>query len=270
MSKIFVMADIHGMYKGMKQCLERSNFDYDNDTLIQLGDIVDGYPEVYECFEELSKIRNLILIKGNHDDWFNEYLQKGVHPTAWKQGALGTAKSYLRQIDKEDLIVKASGAWGTEYDPGYLVALNPEDVPPMHQKLLREQRLYYIDDKNRLFIHGGFNRHDYIEKQYGYIFYWDRDLWQSALSFQSMIKGEPNPIPKKKQKFKVKDNFDEIFIGHTTTLCWNTDKPMKAAMIWNLDTGGGFKGKITIMNVDTHEYWQSDSATELYPNDTPR
>ena len=36
------MGDIHGNYRGLLQCLEKSNFDYDNDKLIQLGDVVDG------------------------------------------------------------------------------------------------------------------------------------------------------------------------------------------------------------------------------------
>ena len=37
-----------------------------------------------------------------------------------------------------------------------------------------------------------------------------------------------------------------------------------AANIWNLDTGGGDYGKLTIMNVMKKEYWQSDLVTELY------
>jgi len=57
------MGDIHGNYKGLLQCLERSNFDYANDKLIQLGDVVDGWSESCECVTELLKIKNLISIK---------------------------------------------------------------------------------------------------------------------------------------------------------------------------------------------------------------
>ena len=63
--KTFVIGDIHGNYRGLMQCLERSNFDYDKDTLISLGDVVDGHSESYEVVEELLKIKNLIAIKGN-------------------------------------------------------------------------------------------------------------------------------------------------------------------------------------------------------------
>jgi serine/threonine protein phosphatase 1 len=36
--------------------------------------------------------------------------------------------------------------------------------------------------------------------------------------------------------------------------------------VWNIDTGAGWSGKLTIMNVDTKEYWQSDLISELYKN----
>lgn len=78
--KIIVMGDVHGAYKALVQCLERSGFDYEKDTLIQLGDIVDGYPDSYECVEELLKIENLIAIKGNHDGWFDLFIKTDYHP----------------------------------------------------------------------------------------------------------------------------------------------------------------------------------------------
>jgi len=33
---------------------------------------------------------------------------------------------------------------------------------------------------------------------------------------------------------------------------------MKAANIYNLDTGAGHTGRLSIMDVDTKEFWQSD------------
>lgn len=65
--RTFVLGDLHGGYKALMQCLKRSKFDYENDTLISLGDVSDGWPEVVECFEELLKIKNFIMVMGNHD-----------------------------------------------------------------------------------------------------------------------------------------------------------------------------------------------------------
>ena len=45
MKRILCIGDIHGNYKGLMQCLQRSNFDYQNDTLISLGDVVDGHSQ---------------------------------------------------------------------------------------------------------------------------------------------------------------------------------------------------------------------------------
>ncbi|SEP00415.1 metallophosphoesterase [Niastella yeongjuensis] len=36
----YVIGDLHGQYRSLKQCLVKCNFDYREDTLIQLGDIV--------------------------------------------------------------------------------------------------------------------------------------------------------------------------------------------------------------------------------------
>ena len=250
--RTLVMGDIHGAYKAMKQCLERSSFDYENDQLIQLGDIADGQNEVYECVEELLKLKNLIAIKGNHDDWFYEYIQTGYHPDQWRQGGAATAVSYLRTIGKEDLILRSG--------QGYKTALNPADIPEAHQLFFRHQHLYYIDEGNNCFVHGGFDRYQPFKGQRPQEYYWNRDLWMSALSFKATTRN-----PKEKGIFKMVTDFREIFIGHTCTVNWKTSEPMQAGNIWNLDTGGGPEGRLTIMDTRTKQFWQSDPANELYP-----
>ncbi len=248
-SKTFVMGDIHGGYKALLQCLERSNFNKEEDTLIQLGDICDGWSEVYECVEELLTIKNLIAIRGNHDDWFRTWLKFDQHPISWNQGGYGTLNSYCINLDKQ--------LWGADKQ-GYITSLLVTDIPLNHiDFFLSKQKPYYIDSSNRLFVHGGFNRHFPINDEIYNgedILIWDRDLWLAALSYGTIEQGDLAVRP----AFKMYDKFKEVFIGHTTTMNWKTDKPMNAANIWNLDTGCGFKGKLTIMNVDTKEYYQSD------------
>ena len=258
MNKTFVIADIHGNYKGLKQALERSNFDYQNDTLISLGDIVDGHSESFEVVEELLKIPNLIKIRGNHDDWWLSWIQRGVHPALWMQGSQATAESYLKQIDSENYHL---------YDYSTGIArprITTNHLPDSHINFFNSQIPYHIDNQNRLFVHGGFNRHFSIEDPiYNNedVLMWDRDLWSQALSWEGMSKG----MLEEKPKFKMSDNFSEVFIGHTSTQFWKEDKPMKAANIWNLDTGGGWNGYVTIMDIDTKEFWQSDAGNVLYP-----
>ena len=40
---------------------------------------------------------------------------------------------------------------------------------------------------------------------------------------------------------------------------------MNAVNVWNLDTGAGFYGKLTILDIETKEFWQSDVVKAIYP-----
>jgi serine/threonine protein phosphatase 1 len=237
MNKIFCIGDIHGSYKGMMQCFERAKFDYKKDTLICLGDVADGWGQVKECFDELLKIKKLIYVTGNHDCWFLEWSLLGIAQEIWvSQGGKATLKSYK---------------------------YNRNNVSISHIKLLQDASYYYVlknkDNKEILFVHGGINVNTKIERQDGFTIMWDRELMNSAY-----LKGNLRP------NYRLQDKYKEIFIGHTTTHLYNSDIPLHCCEVWNLDTGGGWEGKITIMNIDTHEYWQSDNCYELYPEENGR
>ncbi|MDP2943458.1 MAG: metallophosphoesterase, partial [Candidatus Omnitrophota bacterium] len=67
--KTCAVGDIHGAYKALVQCFERSKFDYQKDRLIVMGDVCDGYPDVLQCIDELLKVKHHDLVIGNHDMW---------------------------------------------------------------------------------------------------------------------------------------------------------------------------------------------------------
>jgi len=71
----FVVGDLHGNYLGLMQCLEKVKFNKEEDLLISLGDICDGYNQVYEIVEELLTFKHFILIRGNHDEPFMEFME---------------------------------------------------------------------------------------------------------------------------------------------------------------------------------------------------
>lgn len=246
--RTFVMGDIHGAYKALIQCLEKAEFNYEEDQLVQLGDVADGYNEVFECVEELLKINNLIAIKGNHDEWFNDFIQSGIHPQSWVQGGKATAILYLRLKGREYIITPSGNSYKT--------FLNPGDIPERHQQFFRNQHLYYIDNENNCFVHGGFNRLVEFKGQIPYMYYWDRSLWTAALSYEA--------ITEINGKFQMVTPFNEIFIGHTSTINWEIDQPIKAANVYNLDTGAGHGSRLTIMEVQTKKYWQSEPVKDLY------
>ena len=70
--RTLVIGDIHGGLKALKQVLERAEATA-NDTLIFLGDYVDGWsesPQVLDFFIELRANQNCILLRGNHDELY--------------------------------------------------------------------------------------------------------------------------------------------------------------------------------------------------------
>lgn len=246
MMRNFAMGDIHGGYKAILQCLGRSDFNYENDRLIQLGDITDGYPQVYECVEELLKIRNLVSIKGNHDDWFNEFAHSDFHPYYWNHGGKGTLISYLEHVGKK-------GRYFTSRS-GYKSALESTDIPQTHKAFFSEQLPFYIDEHQRCFVHAGFDRHLPFHDQRVENYYWDRSLWKEARQRMDA-----------KALFSIPSAFREIYIGHTPTTELGTDQPLQAFNIFNIDTGAGHSGRLTIMDIDSKVFWQSDPLPNLYP-----
>ena len=257
MKRTFVIGDIHGGFKALLQCIERSGFDKEADTLISLGDIADGWPQVPECVEELLTIRNLISIRGNHDKWCEDWMFQRIVTETWADnGGTETATSYLKVGD--DTIMRH------------------------YETFFRKQHLYYKDDQDRVFVHGGFKSRKGIgHESHLSDYYWDRDLWTIAMTqHRNEIKTNS---PKLTHSTRYR-NHKEIYIGHTATTNWDVKPhyeeyndvnqakngmitvPMNRCNVWNLDTGGGWgAGKLTIMDIDTKDYWQSDPVSELYP-----
>ncbi|HSH66853.1 MAG TPA: serine/threonine protein phosphatase, partial [Bacteroidia bacterium] len=89
-------------------------------------------------------------------------------------------------------------------------------------------------------------------------------LWEMALCMDNRIKKDSTLYP---QRLKL---YTEIYIGHTPTLNYNETIPMQAINVWNIDTGAAFYGKLTALDIDTKDYWQSDVVQHLYPNERGR
>lgn len=89
----FVIGDIHGNFKALKDVLRKINFNYEKDLLIFLGDLTDGHSEPEKCLKELLKIKHLIPIIGNHDLYLKKWLEKNIISDKWKKiGGLETIK----------------------------------------------------------------------------------------------------------------------------------------------------------------------------------
>jgi serine/threonine protein phosphatase 1 len=235
-TRTWVIGDIHGAAKALLQIIERSGADIEKDTFIVLGDVTDGWPEVPEAIEILMSIKNLIYITGNHDIWAREFLvnptdpqnpQIANHYMSWyTQGGKATADAYKRR---------------------------PE-LTSKHVDFLNDSLAYYVDDQNRLYIHGGYDPKIPIDEQTEFDIAWDRRFWTDTRAGRNLG-----------------ITYDEVYIGHSPTIRYPKNdgshkQPLNYGKVWNLDTGGAYTGMLSIMDVDTKEVFQSDVVKTLYPN----
>jgi serine/threonine protein phosphatase 1 len=220
MGRTFVVGDIHGAYRALRQCLDRAAFDYAKDTLISLGDVSDGWPQTRECIDELLKIRKLVYILGNHDTWAREWMHHGLADELWlEQGGLATLHSYAKGI------------------------------PPRHKKLL-DKALPYYTVKKKLFVHAGIDPTKKLKQQDLKTFLWDRSLARTALDTHE------------KDSAAKLTEYDEVYIGHTPI---SGSQPFKACEVWLMDTGAGWTGCLSMMEINTKEVFTSDPVPTLYP-----
>lgn len=241
--KTWTIGDIHGSAKALKQVIERSGADIKKDKFIVLGDVTDGWSEVAESIEILMTItiENLVYITGNHDLWVREFLN------------LETISPNIILPKYRSWIIQGGQATIDSYER------NPE-LLDKHLEFLNNSSPYHIDN-NRLFVHGGYLPHIPIEEQEEFDLAWDRWFWMATL--EGGIDEEKNY-----------QNYDEIYIGHTPTIKFGESskyqKPLNYGNVWNMDTGATYTGKLSIMNIDTKEVFQSDIVKYLYPNEKGR
>lgn len=220
-----VVGDIHGRYDELMEVMEKSDFDKRNDMIITLGDVCDGGYQTKECLDFLCGVRNRVFVRGNHDDWFLKWIETGWEFPGWvNQGGYYTLASY--DFDRTN-------------------------VPDKHRWLIHNSPHCYIDlscdhplTDRIIGVHGGFQpgttfcgRENHASP---YILMWDRSL----ASFARM-----HPVP----------HFKHVFVGHTATELHKHQcfEPLTYHNLTMMDTGAGWHGKLTAMDVDTHEFWQS-------------
>jgi len=222
------MGDIHGAYRAMLQCFERSGFNREQDTLIALGDVCDGWSEVDRCIDLLLTIPRLHFILGNHDYWAIQWAQKGQASEVWlQQGGQATVDAY------------------------------PGGMQASHLTFLQKAQLYFIHQQN-IFVHAGIDPERPIEQQDEQVFLWDRSLCNLALGM------------KHEGREMQWGGFNEIYIGHTPTIRSGYSTPLQCGNVWMMDTGAAWDGRLSLMDVNSKQYFQSDPVPGLYPGEKGR
>jgi len=239
--RTLVVGDIHSGLLALKQVLQKLT-PVKSDHFIFLGDYVDGWSEAVETVSFLmhfSETQKCTFIRGNHDYLAHQHLKHGSKNEQWlRHGGAATRDSYA--------------------------ALSSEEKEK-HIQFYEGLTNFHVDTHNRLFVHAGFTNLKGPEyEHFGNLVFWDRTLWEMAKSMDHSIPLDSFRYP---ERLKL---FSEIYIGHTALTKIGVTIPVNYANLWNIDTGAAFSGPLTILDVDTKEFWQSEPVQQLYPNELGR
>ncbi|MFT3794440.1 metallophosphoesterase [Flavobacterium sp.] len=241
MKRTLVIGDIHGGLLALQQVFERAGLSPE-DQIIFLGDYADGWSQTPQLIDFLMDFRtkqDCIFMRGNHDELLWQWLNGADENVLWNKHGGGVTILAYENISASDR--------------------------KKHIAFLESLQDYYLDEQNRLFVHAGFTSlHGVLLKHFPRLLYWDRTLWETALALDPQMEKDDPSYPRRFLLYK------EIYIGHTPVTRIGQTIPVRRANVWNLDTGAAFHGPLTIMDIETKQFWQSDPLPQLYPNENGR
>ena len=198
--KIYAMSDIHGMLRPFRDRLEQLNMDEircGEAKLILLGDYIDrGYngmkvlKTIYDLQADLGE--NLIVLKGNHDQWFLDFVH--CKDAQWLGNSQATA--FLSQFLTDDEMKQVF-----RYISRYMYKNASDTVrkamEARYSGLLRwlEALPLYFETEHQIYVHAG------IDEDAGV-------LWSVGTSDEMFLEKYP---PTKGEFIK------DIVAGHVST-----------------------------------------------------
>jgi len=232
--RILTIGDIHGRYDALRKILKQAKYNDKRDKLIVLGDIVDGGHQTKQVIEYLRRLKNLVFVRGNHDQFFIDFLLIGSTPNMWlHQGGAYTITSYYNKINPT-MLEQGKFIDDSKFDLSFI------KIPTTHKKFVLSSVPYHIEN-DMAFVHGGFKIGEPLNKQTNASLMWNRDIISYAQTQGS--------IP----------NYRKVFIGHTTTqYINNVTQPIKINNLYLMDCGAGWDGRLALMDIETEETWTSE------------
>lgn len=217
----FVIGDIHGMYHSLEVML--SHWRREDEQLILIGDYIDRGPNsdsVLKTVRELQSEHGAILIRGNHEQLFLNYL---LNPKKdwklYKQNGGATTISQLLKLNVEEV---------EEGDPEEVAQSLLSQEPWLVSWL--ESLVYYTTFGNHIIVHAGvdFSKSDWRFTSL-HDFLWIRE----GFHFEKNTTGR------------------NIIFGHTPVqTLHDTVEPWKRDGKWGIDGGNVYGGSLIGLRID--------------------
>jgi len=217
-----------------------------------IGDIHGAYKALMQCLEraKFDYKQECLIVLGDVCDGYPDVRQcidellKVKHCDLVIGNHDMWALDWALRGDKPEI-------WTSQGGDRTMASYNGGPMAQAHIDFLKGGQLW-IERDEQIFVHGGFNPDISLSSHSAQALVWDRKLLDLAWKMQA-----------EGRKCKL-GRYKDIFVGHTTTELYNTLQPIHACNVWNIDTGAGWSGKLTIMDVVSKEYWQSDLTPDLY------
>jgi len=217
-----------------------------------VGDIHGAYKALIQCFKR-SKFdykKDRLIVMGDVCDGYPDVKKCIDELLTIKHCELVIGNHDMWSLDWA-LRGDKPEIWTSQGGDRTIASYSGGPMPQAHIDFLKGGQLW-IERENQVFVHGGFNPDISLSSHSAQALVWDRELLDMACRKQ--VDGHKCRLGK----------YKDIFVGHTTTELYNTLQPIHVCNVWNIDTGAGWSGKLTIMDVDSKEYWQSELTPDLY------
>ena len=209
--KLWAVGDIHGCYNLLMTRLKEIGFNFENDLLVAVGDLVDRGTQNIECIELLSKPW-FTSVRGNHED----LCIGGLHDEAYKRCHISNGGEWFYMLDGQAM---------------YNIAKTFAELPVVLE--------ISYNGKKFGFVHGHIEQNDWEEfketfTQEPTTF---RDPSELAMWGRERL-NDDNP------QYTHVSGIDAVIMGHTVT-----QKPCKRDNCYWIDTGAVHWGTMTILDL---------------------
>lgn len=207
--KLYAVGDIHGCYNLLMTRLKEVGFDFENDLLVAVGDLVDRGTQNIECIELLSKPW-FTSVRGNHED----LCIGGLHDEAYKRCHISNGGEWFYMLDGQAM---------------YNIAKTFAELPVVLE--------ISHNGKKFGFVHGHIEQNDWEEFKESFNKESIRDADQLAMWGRDRLDGD-------KKQYTHVSGIDAVIMGHTVT-----QKPCKRDNCYWIDTGAVHWGTMTILDL---------------------
>ena len=209
--KLYAVGDIHGCYNLLMSRLKEIGFDFENDLLVAVGDLVDRGTQNIECIELLSKPW-FTSVRGNHED----LCIGGLHNESYKRCHVANGGEWFYMLDGQAM---------------YNIAKTFAELPVVLE--------INHNGKKFGFVHGHIEQNNWDE--------FKETFTQEPTAFRDpseLAMWGRERLNDENQQYTHVSGVDAVIMGHTVT-----QRPCKRDNCYWIDTGAVHWGTMTILDL---------------------